>query len=228
MRLEVGRGTCAPLFSGTAMARILIIDDHSIFREGIKQILGETPDLRVEAEAPTGREGLRFIEEGGWDAVVMDLSMPDGGGLEALAQIRTLAPSLPVLILSMFPEEQYGLRVLKAGAAGYLSKMAAPDQLVNAIRKVAGGGRFISPSLAEQLAERLVPQGEGAPHERLSDREFQVMTLLAEGKTVSEIADELALSVKTISTYRTRVLEKMDLGSNASLTRYALDFGLIE
>ena len=211
-----------------AMIRLLLVDDHIIFREGVKQVLLDTPDVRVVAEAVNGREALRYIEAEKLDAVVMDINMPDRSGLETLRQIRDLAPRLPVLILSMYPEEQYAIRVLKAGASGYLSKDAAPDNLVTAIRKVSGGGRYVSPFVAEQLAARVGGEQEEQPHDALSEREFQVFRLLAAGRASTDIADELSLSVKTVSTYRSRVLAKMGFNSNAELTRYALEHGLVE
>lgn len=210
------------------MIRLLLVDDHTIFREGVKQVLLETSDIRVAAEAISGRDALRFIEDEQLDAVVMDINMPDGSGLETLRQIRDLAPKLPVLILSMYPEDQYAIRVLQAGASGYLSKDAAPENLVQAVRKVSGGGRYISAAVAETLATRIGEGHEGQPHETLSEREFQVFRMLAAGHAPGEIADELALSVKTVSTYRGRVLSKMGLKSNAELTRYALSHGLVE
>ena len=210
------------------MIHVLVVDDHNIFREGLKQILSSTPDLHVAGEAAGGHDALAKVQNGDWDVVLMDLSMPDGSGLETLLQLRTLRPKLPVLILSMYPEDQYAIRVLKAGASGYLSKVAAPDALIEAIRKVAGGGKFVSPEVAEVLAAQIGSAVQGPPHEALSDREFQVLRLIASGKTVSDIADELALSVKTISTYRSRVLEKMNMKSNAELTRYALQNHLVE
>lgn len=210
------------------MIRLLLVDDHIIFREGVKQVLLDTPDVRVVAEAISGREALRFIEDEQLDAVVMDINMPDGSGLETLRQIRDLAPKLPVLILSMYPEDQYAIRVLQAGGSGYLSKDAAPDNLVHAIRKVSSGGRYVSQAVAERLAARVVGGHEGQPHDNLSEREFQVFRLLAAGHPASEIADELALSVKTVSTYRSRVLMKMGFKTNAELTRYAISHGLVD
>lgn len=209
------------------MIRVLVVDDHSIFREGLKQILAETPDIRVAGEATDGRKALDVVQDDAWDVLVMDLSMPDGGGLEALSQVQALRPDLPVLILSMYPEDQYAIRVLRAGAAGYLSKAAAPDDLVGAIRKVATGGRFVSPETAERLAAQLGTDAYAHPHEALSDREFQVLRLIGSGHTVSDIADQLALSVKTISTYRSRLLEKMGMKSNAELTHYAIKNRLV-
>ena len=210
------------------MTRVLVVDDHSLFREGLKQIIAETPDLRVTGEAVGGHDALRAIEGHTYDVVVMDLSMPEGSGLEALMQLRSYAPDLPVLILSMHPEQQYGVRVLKAGACGYLSKDAAPDHLIEALRKVAAGGRYVTPTVAERLAEHLSADTTGPLHETLSEREFQVLRLLAQGLTVGEIADTLALSVKTVSTYRSRLLEKMNMQSNAEVTRYALEHKLVE
>jgi two-component system invasion response regulator UvrY len=209
------------------MIRVLVVDDHSIFREGLKLILGETLDIRVEGEAAGPREALTLVEQGTWDVLLMDLSMPEGGGLEILRQVRAREPDLPVLVLSMYPEEQYAIPVLRAGAGGYLNKEAAPEDLVRAVRKVASGGKFISPAVAERLAAQLEAGSVGLPHEALSEREFQVLRLLASGQTVGEIAEALSLSVKTISTYRARVLEKMQMHTNAELTRYAIEHQLV-
>lgn len=209
------------------MVRVLVVDDHAIFREGVKQILESTLDVEVVGEAASGRELLDGLARGDVDVVVMDISMPDGGGLEALRQSRHVRPDVPVLILSMYPEQQYAVRVLKAGAAGYLNKEAAPDELVGAIRKVAAGRKYVSPGVAEQLVSQIGPNWNGLPHEGLSDREFQVLRMLASGLTVTEIGEELALSVKTVSTYRTRLLEKMGMSTNAELTRYALEHQLV-
>lgn len=210
------------------MIRILLVDDHTIFREGVKQVLQQTPNIRVVAEARSGRLALDALDRDDVDAVVMDINMPDGSGLETLRQIRSLAPQMPVLILSMYPEDQYAIRVLRAGASGYLSKDAAPDNLVHAVQKVAGGGRYVSAAVAEQLAARVGVETEGAPHESLSEREFQVFRLLAEGLAVSEVADQLAISAKTVSTYRSRILSKIGLKTNVELTRYAISHGLVE
>jgi two-component system, NarL family, invasion response regulator UvrY len=210
------------------MIRVFVADDHSIMREGLKQIAAETNDIRITGEASNGRAAISALGEGVYDVLVMDLSMPEGGGLETLRHVRAIYPKLPVLILSMYPEDQYAIRVLKAGAAGYLSKEAAPDSLLDAVRKVAGGGKFISQVIAEKLAFQVGAPITDLPHDKLSEREFQVFRMLAEGKSVSEIGDELALSVKTVSTYRTRLLEKMDMRSNAEITRYALDNHLVQ
>jgi two-component system, NarL family, invasion response regulator UvrY len=210
------------------MIRILIADDHPIVRAGLKQILAEALDIEVTVEAGDGHELLRLIRKGGIDVVLLDISMPGLTGLDALKQIKSENPDLPILVLSMHPEDQYGIRVLKAGAAGYLMKSAAPDQLVGAIRKVYRGGRYVSPSLAEKMAFGLQTGASGLPHETLSDREYQVLCMIASGKTVKEIGEELALSEKTISTYRARVLEKMNMKSNSELTHYAIKLDLVD
>jgi two-component system invasion response regulator UvrY len=210
------------------MIRILIADDHPIVRAGLKQILAEASDIEVAAEAGDGHELLRRIREGGIDVALLDISMPGLTGLDALKQIKIENPSLPILVLSMHPEDQYGIRVLKAGAAGYLMKSAAPDQLIGAIRKVQRGGRYVSPDLAEKIAFDLQAGASGLPHEALSDREYQVMCMIASGKTVKQIAAELALSEKTVSTYRARILEKMNMKTNSELTHYAIKLDLVD
>jgi DNA-binding NarL/FixJ family response regulator len=190
-------------------------------------MLADEPDMKVAGEAANASELLEKVRSEPWDIVLLDITMPGRGGLEVLKDLKRERGKLPVLVLSMHPEDQFGLRVLKAGAAGYLTKDSAPEELVKAIRKVCGGGKYISPALAEQLAMHLDADGPRPPHEFLSDREYQVMCLIASGKRVGDIAKELALSVKTISTYRLRVLEKMDLKTNAELTRYAIERALI-
>lgn len=209
------------------MIRILIADDHPIVRAGLKQILSDASDIEVTAEASDGHELLKLIRKGGSDVVLLDIAMPGLTGLDALKQIKAENPQLPILVLSMHPEQEYGIRVLKAGAAGYLMKSAAPDQLVGAIRKVSRGGRYVSAALAEKMAFGLQAGASGLPHETPSDREFQVLCMIASGKTVKEIGEELALSEKTISTYRARILEKMDMKSNSELTHYAIKLGLV-
>jgi DNA-binding NarL/FixJ family response regulator len=209
------------------MIRIFIADDHAIVRQGLKQIVSETADLFVTGEAGDGTEALKKIRENDYDVVVLDITMPGRDGLEILKQIKNEKPRVQVLILSMHPEEQYALRVLKAGASGYLTKESAPEELTSAIRTVSKGRQYISTSLAERLACYLRNDTEKLPHERLSDREYQVMILIASGKTIKEIAIELCLSVKTISTYKCRILEKMHLNKNAELTHYALRHDLI-
>ena len=210
------------------MIRALIADDHAVVRQGLKQILGDTPEMVVAGEATTGQEVLDKIRAETWDVVVLDISMPDRSGLDVLKQLRSERPKLPVLVLSMHSEDQYAVRVLKAGASGYLTKDSAPDELVKAIRKVVSGGRYVSSFLAEKLAFEIGTDSSRLPHETLSDREFQVLRLIAAGKSVTEIAAELYLSVKTVSTYRTRMLTKMNLGTNAELIHYAMQNHLID
>ena len=210
------------------MIRALIVDDNAVVRQGLKQILGDTPEMGVAGEATTGQEVLDKVRAETWDVVVLDISMPDRSGLDVLKQLRSERPKLPVLVLSMHSEDQYAVRVLKAGASGYLTKDSAPDELVKAIRKVVSGGTYVSPFLAEKLAFEIGTDSSRLPHETLSDREFQVLRLLAAGKSVGEIAAELCLSVKTISTYRARMLEKMNLGTNAELIHYAMQNHLID
>lgn len=210
------------------MIRILIADDHAIVRAGLKQILADIPDMMVSGEAGTGQEVLDSLLAGAWDVLLLDISMPGRNGLEVLKLVRQQTPSLPVLILSIYPEDQYAVRMLRAGASGYLTKESAPDQLVAAIRKVAQGGRYISPSLAEKLAAELDASREKPRHATLSDREFQIFRAIAMGKTASEIAAELSLSVKTISTYRARVMEKMAMTKNAEIIHYALKNQLLD
>jgi two-component system, NarL family, invasion response regulator UvrY len=209
------------------MISVLIADDHTVVRQGLKQILSSDAQLRVVGEAATGDEVLSLVESLRVDALVLDISMPGKNGLDVLKELKRTHPSLPVLVLSMHPEDQFAIRVLRAGASGYVTKESAPDELVGALRKVCSGGKYVSPQLAEKLAVFIENEKDGPLHEQLSDREFQVLRMLALGKTVSQIADELLLSVKTVSTYRTRVLEKMSMGTNADLTRYALQNKLV-
>jgi two-component system invasion response regulator UvrY len=210
------------------MMKILIADDHAVVREGLKQILSENPNINVTAEASTGHEVLQQIEKNNFDLVVLDISMPGRGGLDILKEIRNKRPKLPVLILSMYPEEQYAVRVLKAGASGYMTKDSAPNELINAIKQISKGKKYVSPSLAERLAVDLEVTTGRPMHESLSDREYQVMCMIASGKTLKEIAEQLSLSIKTISTYRSRILEKMNMKSNAELTHYAIKNKLVD
>ena len=210
------------------MTRILIVDDHALFREGIKQILQKHSDLNVIAEACDGREALAAVREMDLDVVLLDLSMPGLGGMDILHDLVKEHRRIATLVLSMHPEEQYAVRVLRAGAAGYLTKESAADELVAAIRIVARGGTYASPGIIRLLAATLRSEWDTMPHHLLSDREFQVMRLLAEGKRVCDIASELCLSEKTITTYRARVLEKMHLRTNIEITRYAIRQRLIE
>ncbi|MDA8084556.1 MAG: response regulator transcription factor [Nitrospiraceae bacterium] len=210
------------------MIRILIADDHTIVREGLKQILAETSDMMVADEATNGLEALDKVARQDFNVVLLDISMPGRNGLDVLRQLKAEHPGVPVLILSMYSEEQYAMRALRAGAAGYLTKDSAAEELILAIRKISSGRKYLGPSLAEKLAVYL-EHGEDTPlHETLSDREFQVMCLIASGKAVKEIGNELNLSVKTISTYRTRILEKMRMKTNAALTHYVIQNRLIE
>ena len=210
------------------MIRILIADDHAIVREGLKQIVADTSDMIVTAEASDGHEVLALMSQDNYDVVVLDMAMPGLSGLDILKQIKRETPKLPVLILSVHPEEQYAVRALKAGASGYLTKERAPDELITAIRKVSMGGKYITSSLAEKLAFELEVDTEKPPHKTLSDREFQVMCMIAKGRTIKNIAEELFLSPKTVSTYRSRILEKMKMKSNEELTHYARNNHLVD
>lgn len=210
------------------MIRVLIADDHTIVREGLKQILAETSDIVVVAEAQDGQEAIRKVRQNDCDVVLLDVAMPGADGLSAMRVLKQEKPSLAVLVLSMYPEEQYAVRFLKAGAAGYLTKESASDELIQAIRRVAQGGKYVTLSLAEKLALGLAFGPDRPSHEALSDREYQVMRLIASGKAVGEIAAELSLSVKTVSTYRARILEKMNLNNNADIIRYAIGQGWVQ
>jgi len=209
------------------MIKILVADDHAIVREGLKQIVADTSDIVVAGEAVDGQEVLDQVRKKEWDLILLDISMPGRSGIDTLKDLKIEKPKLPVLVLSMYPEEQYAIRALKAGAAGYLTKESAPEELIEAIRKVSRGGKYVSPSLAESLASHLGTSAEKQPQETLSDREYQVMLMIASGKTVSEIANELSLSVKTISTNRVRALRKMGMKTNAEFTYYAIKQGLV-
>jgi DNA-binding NarL/FixJ family response regulator len=210
------------------MKRVLLADDHAVVLQGLKQILQGVPDLSVEGEARTGDEALDLLRTDRWDLVILDISMPGKTTLDILRLVRHERPQLPVLILSMHSEDQFAVRMLRAGAAGYITKESAPEDLVSAVRRILMGGRYISPLLAEQLALHVQPERGHLPHDSLSDREFQVMHLMATGQTITGIADTLSLSVKTVSTYRARVLDKLKLGTNADLIHYAYKNGLIE
>ena len=210
------------------MIKILIADDHAIVREGLKQIVAETPDMVVADEATNGQEVLKKIRYKKFDVIVLDISMPGRSGVDTLKHIKCLRPEIPVLILSIHPEDQYALRVLRAGASGYLTKGSAADELIDAIRKVSMGKKYITSSLAEKLACNLEFDLKKPLHNALSDREYQVMCLIASGKTVKEIAEKLFLSVKTISTYRYRILEKMMMENNAELIYYAIKNDLVD
>jgi DNA-binding NarL/FixJ family response regulator len=210
------------------MIKILIADDHPIVRKGLKEIIEVTPDMMVGDEASNGQEALEKVRKNDFDVVLLDISMPGRSGLEILKELKSEKPELSVLILSMHPEEQYAVRVLKAGASGYLTKESAPGELITAIRKASKGRKYVSSSLAEKLAWYLEIDDERPLHEALSDREYEVMRMIASGKTITKIAEKLFLSVKTISTYRSRILEKMRMKTNAELTHYALKNRLVE
>ncbi len=210
------------------MIRVLLADDHSIVRAGVKELLSDTSDIVVAGEAGDGHEVLAQVREREFDVAVLDMSMPGRGGIELIRQVKAEKPKLKVLILSMHSERQYAVRALQAGASGYLTKESAADQLVAAIRRVAAGGAYVSPETAERLALGLDPASDGPLHARLSNREYEVFRMLAAGKSVSEIADALALSVKTVSTHKTRIMQKMHFANAAELIRYALEHGLAD
>ena len=210
------------------MIRILIADDHPIVRQGLKQILAEEPDMRVEGEAQNSQEVLQLVVKQAWDVIILDITMPGRGGMDVLRIIKHDYPHLPVLVLSMHPEDQYGVRALKAGAEGYMTKESAPGELVKAIRKIVAGGKYLTPALAEKIAFVFTEKNHGkSPHEKLSDREYQILRMIASGKSVGEIAAELFLSPKTISTYRSRILNKMGMKNNAELIHYAIQNRLV-
>ena len=209
------------------MIKVLIADDHPVVRLGLRQILADNPDILVGGEAGTAQEVLSLVRGERWDVVLLDISLPGGNGIELIAEIRKERPETRILILTGHPEAQYAVRSIKAGAAGFLNKESAPDRLNEALKKIAEGGRYVSAELAETLASLVAGEAPGQPHERLSDREFEILKLLASGKTVSQVALELSLSVKTISTHRTRILRKMNMNTNAELTHYAIRQGLV-
>jgi two-component system invasion response regulator UvrY len=208
--------------------KVLIADDHPVVRQGLKLMLKSDPEVDVVGEARDGDEAFDLAHKVDWDVAVFDYSMPGRGGVELLSDVKHDYPDKPVLILSIYPEDPHGLRALKAGAAGYISKETAGEELTAAVKKAASGGRYVSPALAEKLASRLTPEQERPPHERLSDREYRVMWLLATGKTLHEIAEEMRLSPSTVSTYRGRILKKLNLHTNVDLVHYAMKHRLIE
>jgi two-component system invasion response regulator UvrY len=210
------------------MIKILVVDDHIIVREGLKKILVDNPDMVVADEASNGEEVIKKVGNNDYDLVLLDISLPGRNGLDVLKQLKCSKPKVPILILSVHPEEQYALRSLRAGASGYLTKHSAPDELINAIRKVAQGRKYITSALAEKLVFELDVEARKLRHETLSDREYQVMCMIGSGKTVKEIAEALSLSVKTISTHRTHILNKMQMKNNAQLTHYAIKNALVD
>jgi DNA-binding NarL/FixJ family response regulator len=210
------------------MIKILLADDHAVVRQGLKQMLMETYPHAIFAEASNAAEVMELVHKQRWDIAILDISMPGRNGLDVLKEIKDLYPKLPVLILSMHPEDQFAVRVIKAGAAGYMMKDTAMEELITAIKKILAGGKYIRASVAEKLAEDIGRRKSDEPHTTLSDREYQVLCMIASGTTVSDIAEKMALSVKTISTYRARILEKMEMKSNAELTHYAIKNNLVE
>ena len=210
------------------MLRILTVDDHAIVRNGVKILFENHPETATFGEASNAQEAVRLVREQAWDVVVMDITLGDRSGIEVMKELRLIRPKLPVLILSMHSEAQYARRAFKAGASGYITKDSLPDALARAIIKVAQGGKYVSPTLAEMLVMDVDGGIERAPHETLSDREFEIMRLIASGKTVSEIAELLSRSVKTISTYRSRIMEKMGMRTNAEITYYVIQNKLVE
>ena len=210
------------------MIRVLIADDHLIVREGLKQVLGKQMGIEVAGEAENCREVLKKVREEPFDVVLLDIKMPDRLGLDIIGEIRVRKPELPILMLSSYPEEQYAMAALKSGAAGYLVKESLPKELIHAILEVTAGRKYISSNLAARLASYLQSEEDMLPHEKLSSRELQVMCMIASGKRVSDIADELMISIKTVSTHRTRALEKMNMENNVEFARYAATHGLVE
>jgi len=208
--------------------RVIVADDHPILRAGLVSVLNSSSDLRVVGEAGNGAEVLKAIGGTGFDVLLLDVSMPGKSGLDLMRQIRKDHPRLPILIVSSHPEDQYALRAIKAGASGYLTKMSAPSDLVGAVRTVANGRKFITPALAELLADHVEHPDEGTPHETLSDREFQTLKMIGAGHSLTEIAEVLCISVKTVSVYRSRVLEKMRMKNNVELTRYVVEHRLTD
>lgn len=212
----------------TSPLRVLLVDDHAVVRRGLREIIEEFFSGAEFGEASNGQECVAHVSAGPWDVVILDISLPGRGGLDVLKDIRRLQPHVPVLVLSVYPEEQYAVRVLRAGASGYMTKESAPNDVVGAIRKVIAGGKYVSATLAERLVSELGSPAPQQQHERLSDREFEILLMIASGKRVSDIARQLNLSVKTVSTYRNRILQKMDMATNSDLTRYVVTNGLFD
>lgn len=210
------------------MISILVVDDHALIRKGLKQLLDDTPDIRVTGEAESGVQAIKMAREQQYDLILLDIALPDKHGVDVLRQLKTEHPNVKVIVLSMYPEDQYGVRTLKAGALGYLNKQSAPDQLIGAIRQVIGGKKYISDILAEQLLNNLIGESQELLHHTLSNREYQTLCLMASGKTLTEIANTMVLSPKTISVYRSRMLEKMGFKNNAEAIHYAITYHLVE
>lgn len=210
------------------MIRVLIADDHTLFRQGLKEILADVPDIVVAGEAANAQEVLDLVWQDDYDILILDISLPGRSGLDIIKQLKNDKPDLSILVMSMHSEEQFAVRAFRAGAAGYLTKASCSRELIAAIRKVIAGGRYVNEAIAEKLAIYLASDAEKPPHEKLSNREYQIMCMIASGSTVKEIARTLSLSITTISTYRSRILEKMRMTRNAELTHYAIKHGLIE
>jgi two-component system, NarL family, invasion response regulator UvrY len=208
--------------------RVLVADDHELFRDGVKRILGDHPDVKKVGQAGSAHEVFELIQKEQWDVVILDIKLPGRSGLDVLKELKEYNPKLPVLVVSMYPVEQFAVRVLKAGASGYLNKTSAALELITALRQIVKGEKYISPAVASALAEAIMHRSERAPHESLSDREYEIFRLISAGKTVGQIAKELSISVKTVSTHRGHILEKMNLKNNAEIVQYALAQGLIE
>jgi len=209
------------------MVKVFIADDHAVVRQGLKQIISEVSDMHVLGESDNGFEVIDHVKTGNYDMVILDITMPGPNIIDLVKQIHQIKPQMPILVLSIHPEEQYAVRVLRCGASGYLTKESAPEELVNAIRKLSKGGKYVSAALAEKLLFTLGTDQEKLPHDNLSDREYQSLCMIAAGKTVKDIAQDLNLSEKTISTYRSRVLQKMGMKNNAEITHYAFKYGLV-
>ncbi len=209
------------------MLRVLIADDHPVVRQGVKQILAEELELEQFGEARNAKEVLDNVSRKKWDILILDINLPDMNGLEILRQLKKIHPDLPVLVLTVFDEDQIAIRVLKAGAAGFVTKETMPNELIAAVKKIHSGGRYVSPSLAEKLVFNIYAEDEKPVHHRLSNREYQVICLIAAGKSVKQIAEELYLSIQTIRTYRTRILENMEMKTDAELIHYSIQHGLI-
>lgn len=222
--IAAGQPTESPQMPAT---KILVVDDHAIVREGLKTILAKTIDFEIAGEAANAPDAMTLLRRVPVDLVLLDIGLPGKTGVDLLKTIKAELPKLPVLVLSTYPEDQYALRVLKQGAAGYLTKESAPELLTNAVRKVAAGGKYVSAAVAERLLHEIGTDVDKVPHARLSDREFEVFKLIAGGKSLTDIADGMRVSIKTVSTHRTRILEKTGFKSNADITRYALEQGLL-
>jgi DNA-binding NarL/FixJ family response regulator len=227
-KVSLPEAACGGEGQGVCMVKVLIADDHPIVRTGLKQILAEEPGIQIVGEAANSGEVLDFLWKHECDLVLLDIGMPGRSGIEIIGEVKGIRANISVLILSIYPEEQYAIRALRAGASGYLTKASAPVELIQAVFKVSNGGKYVSQNLAEILASEIDEHSSKKPHQHLSDREYQVMLLLASGKTVTEAAKELHLSVKTISTYRASILEKMSMKNNAQLTFYAVENDLIK